>query len=272
MRPTAERVPKHGLIALAPGNVSIKVSAGPCCHSMKDLRLFTELILTHPSLPFEPTTMPGFWIDAPLPSPKLRIGVLFTDGVVDPHPPIQRALKETKLKLKAAGHEVVDFKLPFDSWAAAETTWALYFQTGAREILSLSAASGEPLIPQFQHNFEVFKTRELTVPELFKHNTQQAAFKAAFQVAWDEHEIDCIMCPCAPMVGVPHDFPVWWGYTTLWNLLDYPSIIMPVKDFKINAGDDPKDVLYKARDNAFDQRNWELCELTPRFPRSRFDS
>ena len=218
MRPTAERVPRQNMIAVAPGNVSIKVSAGPNCHSMEDLRLFTELILTHPTLPYEPTTMPGFWIETPPPSHKLRIGLLSTDGVVDPHPPIRRAMAETVSKLQAAGHEVVEFVPPFDLWEAALTTWALYFQTGAKEHLALLEAGGEPAIPQFDYNFKVFKTKELTVPELLKHNTQQAAYKSAFQQAWDTHQIDCILSPCAPMAGVPNDFPVWWGYTTIWNL------------------------------------------------------
>ena len=52
-----------------------------------------------------------------------------------------------------------------------------------------------------------------------------------------------------------------WGYTTLWNLLDYPSIIMPLKDFSIGPADDPKNSSYQPRDNAFDRKNWELCEL-----------
>lgn len=260
MRPTAERIPRAGLITPAPGNTSIKVSAGPNCHSMEDLKLFTKLILTHPTLPYEPTTVPGWWNEATTP-PKLRIGLLSTDGIVDPHPPVKRAMNETKSKLQAAGHEIIDFILPFDAWQVALTTWALYFQTGAKEVLALARSAGEPLIPQFQYNFDVFKTRELTVPELFKHNTDQSAYKAAFQQAWDLAQMDCILCPSAPMAGSPHDFPIWWGYTTLWNILDYPSIITPIKDFKINAVDDPKDVSYQPRDNAYDRKNWEICEF-----------
>ena len=263
MRPTAERVPKQGMIPVAPGNVSIKISAGPCCHSMEDLKLFTKLVLTHPTLPHESTTMPGFWNDVPTAASKLRIGILSTDGMVDPHPPIQRAMRETASKLKAAGHEIVEFSPPFDVWEATLTTWALYFQTGAKEHQEILAAAGEPPISQFAHNFEVFKTKELTVPELLRHNTRQAGYKAAFQEAWDVQQMDCIICPCAPMAGVPHDFPVWWGYTTLWNMLDYPSIILPMKDFKINAVDDPKDMSYKPRDNPFDRRSWELCQSKP---------
>ncbi len=123
MRPTAERVPRNGMIAVAPGNTSIKVSAGPNCHNMADLKLFTKLILTHPTLPFEPTTVPGSWTEISPVSRKLRIGILSSDGVVDPHPPVKRALRETVTKFERAGHEVLEFVLPFDAWEAALTTW-----------------------------------------------------------------------------------------------------------------------------------------------------
>lgn len=107
MRPTSDRVPKLGVQSTAPGQLSIKVSVGPNCHSMADLKLLTKLILTHPTLPYEPTCIPGSWVDVPLPAAteRLKIGVMSTDGVVDPHPPIQRALEETAEKLRAAGHE-----------------------------------------------------------------------------------------------------------------------------------------------------------------------
>jgi amidase len=269
MRPTAERIPKLGMLTAIPGNVSIKVSAGPCVHSMEDLKLFVELILSHPTLPYEPTCSIPFWNYEPLPkSRKLRIGVMHTDGIVDPHPPIQRAIRESTAKLLTAGHQVVPFTPPFDLWEAAQTTWALYFQTGAKEMKAVLAQAGEPPIKQFQYNLDVFKIRELTVPELLNHNKDQTAYKAAFQQAWDVAALDCILCPCAPAAGVPHDFCLWWGYTTLWNLLDYPSIIMPVMDFQLSAERDSKDMGYRPRDNPYDRANWEICELY----RTRFDT
>lgn len=127
MRPTAARIPRHGLLAVAPGNTSIVVSAGPNCHSMEDLKLLTKQILLHPSLPYEPTTMPGSWTESSVPPRKLRIGIIATDGIVDPHPPVQRAIRETRAQLNAAGHEIFDFELPFDLWDAALTTWVEFY-------------------------------------------------------------------------------------------------------------------------------------------------
>lgn len=105
MRPSADRVPKIGVQSTAPGQVSIKVSVGPNCHSMADLQMLVKLVLTHPTLPYEPTCIPGSWIEIPQTEKKMKVGVMSTDGVVDPHPPILRAMKETSEKLRAAGHE-----------------------------------------------------------------------------------------------------------------------------------------------------------------------
>jgi amidase len=215
IRPSSERTPKTGARSAAPGNVSIKVSTGPACHSLADLKLLTKQILTHPTLPHEPSCMLPYWHE-PNPCPrKLKIGVLSTDGVVDPHPPIQRAMRETCAKLLEAGHFVSAFQPPIDLWKAAQTTWALYFQTGAKELVALLRQTGEPPIRQFQHNFDAFGIKELTVPELFQRNVEQARFKAAFQQAWDAAELDCIICPCAPGAGFPHDFPIWWYESVL---------------------------------------------------------
>lgn len=43
------------------------------------------------------------------PKQKLKIAVVWNDGVVLPTPPVVRALKETVEKLKSAGHELVDW-------------------------------------------------------------------------------------------------------------------------------------------------------------------
>lgn len=39
----------------------------------------------------------------------LVIAVMRDDGVVKPHPPISRVLEEVAMKLKLAGHEIIDW-------------------------------------------------------------------------------------------------------------------------------------------------------------------
>lgn len=267
MRPSSDRVPRTGLVSQKLGQISIKASCGPIAHSMDDLRLLTKLILTHPSLPYEPSCVAPFWHETP-PKAKMTIGIMVTDGVVDPHPPVARALREVAAKLSNAGHEVISFQSPIDLWEAALTTWILYFQNGAAETKAALALTGEPMIAQFKHYLEVFQVREHTAAEISHCHIQLAAYKKAFVEAWNataqvtrtRQAMDCIIAPSAPLAGSPHDFPLWWGYTTIWNLLDYPSTILPVKDFKVDPTKDAKIAGYQPRANPFDKPNWEICE------------
>ncbi|TVY34494.1 Acetamidase [Lachnellula subtilissima] len=104
IRPSSERIPKGGMQSTAPGQLSIKVSCGPACHSMADLKMFTKVINGHPLAEYDGSFIPIPWREVQKPT-KLTIGILEFDGVCMPHPPILRAIRETAAKLKAAGHE-----------------------------------------------------------------------------------------------------------------------------------------------------------------------
>ncbi|KAJ9628213.1 hypothetical protein H2204_009473 [Knufia peltigerae] len=271
MRPTSERTAKRGMGTAAPGQISIKVSCGPNCHSMSDLKLVTEILLTHHGLPFETTAVPMPWrkqIRAQQ-GDKLCFGLMTTDDCVTPHPPIARALQETAAKLRSAGHEVIEFKPPFDCWEIAHATWQLWFQTGAKETIDLVESSGEPIYSTFQWYLDFFKIKPLTVPELFKLNTKLAECRYSFTRAWHEtsertgtsRPIDALIAPCAPSASFPHGHTVWWGYFSLWNLLDYPSVVMPMKKMRVDPIKDAKgDINYTPKDNVFDKMNWEMYD------------
>ncbi|EXJ88508.1 hypothetical protein A1O1_05438 [Capronia coronata CBS 617.96] len=288
IRPTADRILKTGMLSAAPGQTSIKVSCGPTCHSVSDLKLVTKLLFDYEEyIGFESSAVPIPWREVQQPKSKLVFGVMRTDGVVKPQPIILRAIDETVEKLKAAGHEVMEIEPPLDLWEAAQVTWKLYFQTGGKEIKALVGSTGEPLEKTFEWYLKTFGIKELTVPELFEAsgiiepslvqyqltvgaqtNLKQAAIKRQFAQLWASTKdstgtgrpIDALICPCAPSASVPHDFPIWWGYFSIWNLLDYPSTIIPLKDFRISPEKDPKDTTYKPTDNPFDRMNYEIYD------------
>ncbi|UNI18404.1 Amidase [Purpureocillium takamizusanense] len=269
IRPTSERIPRSGLLTVVYGQISIKVSCGPTCHSMGDVKLVTKLLLTHRDyIGVDPTAAPVAWQDKVEVQDSLVFGVLRTDGCVTPQPPVARALDELVKSVKAAGHRVVEIEPPFDLWEASQVTWKLYFQTGAKEVREIIASSGEPVLPNFTWYLNTFNIKALTVPELFQLNVTQAAYKVQFAQAWANTKaitgsgrpIDGLLCPCAPSAGFSHDFPVWWGYYSIWNLLDYPSVIMPLKGFRIDPILDVKDGNYIPKENVFDKMNWEAYD------------
>lgn len=127
--------------------------------------------------------------------------------------------------------------------------------------------AGEPANKTFLSYLKVFNIKELTVPELFQANTAQIKFKLQFRSLWNatasqtttSRPMDALICPAGPAASIPHDFRIWWGYFSIFNLLDYPSIILPIKDLKIDTEKDAKDMKYQPRDNPFDRNNWEIC-------------
>ena len=40
--------------------------------------------------------------------------------------------------------------------------------------------------------------------------------------------VDVILCPAGSGVALPIGCSRYWGYTSQWNLLDYPALVFPV--------------------------------------------
>ncbi|OBS23112.1 hypothetical protein FPOA_03671 [Fusarium poae] len=267
IRPTSDRIPKGGMENINNGQLSIKLSCGPICHSMEDLEAFTKIINAHPSNQHDPTSVPVPWRTLKPVEGKLAIGLMKWDKVVMPHPPVLRALDHTKRALENAGHQVIEFDVPFDCWDAIQTTFDTYYQSGHSGTLSALESTGEPLIPAFENLIKVFGSKEISAAESQQLNVKARSFRESFRNAWDDtalhtttgRPVDALICPSAPAVGYPHDFNVYWGYTSLFNLLDYPSVILPVSGFKVNAQDDPVNSDYKPLEtNPYDKPNHEL--------------
>lgn len=81
---------------------------GPMARSLEDILLFSKTIVGAEPWLVDPKVLPIPW--RPVENKKkLKIAVLWNDGITVPTPPVMRALKETVEKLRRAGHEVVDW-------------------------------------------------------------------------------------------------------------------------------------------------------------------
>ncbi|KAL4950656.1 amidase [Aspergillus filifer] len=257
IRPTADRVPKRGMKSVESGQLNIRVSCGPVAHSLADVKLLTRVLIDWPQTRYDPTCIPVRWREVNVTDKKLLFGLWEFDGVVMPHPPICRAMRETAERLQAAGHEVIKFKMPFDCWEASRVYMDTYYQCGKQDCLDLVNKAGEPIMPAYKKMLETWKLIQA-----------QSKYKEALADSWDAtrtqtstgRPIDGLICPASPMAGYPHDFLPWWGYTTLFNLVDYPSTILPLKDFKISETHDRKDTAYKVQDNQFDRECQEIYD------------
>lgn len=66
--------------------------------------------------------------------------------------------------------------------------------------------------------------------------------KAWSDTAKSGKEVDVIICPPSFGAATPHEHSRYWGYTSHWNLVDYPAAVFPVT--KVDPILDPKDVDY----------------------------
>lgn len=65
-----------------------------------------------------------------------------------------------------------------------------------------------------------------------------------------------LLCPVGPSVAPKHDTARYWGYTAIFNCLDWPAIAFPT-GYTVSVDEHPVDKSYKPHGNEFDNYNWE---------------
>ena len=250
--------------------------AGPLSTSLGGIKLFMKTIIAAKPWLLEPSLLPFPWKEEETYFPsdkKLKIAILWDDGVVKPHPPVTRALNEVSTKLKSLPNvEVIDWK-PYKHDEAWTIISSLYFCDGAAEEREAIDASGEPWRPLSNHIIKDNENcKEHSIKDLWFWQRKRDSYRAEYSNLWNSTAtgktsdgaladmVDVILCPAGPGAAPLLDTAKWWGYTSQWNLLDYPALVFPVS--KVDPQVDVADDSYQPR-NAKDEYNWKLCECLP---------
>jgi amidase len=223
------RIPHSGLSGLHSGMENIIGCVGPMANSLADLRLFCKVALEAQPWDFEPSLIDLPWrnVQAEALPKKLRIGVLWHDDEVTPHPPIQRALKETVHKLRAAGHEIVNWDPRLH---ASLLQWInkAYFLDGAEEYKNTLLQESDPAVPIIQWLLDSTMPTRHTVEQTWRSNALRDHLRTQFSLQWREANIDALLCPVNASVASSHDESKYWGYTAVFNATDLPGVVFPV--------------------------------------------
>ncbi|KAF2157570.1 amidase signature enzyme [Myriangium duriaei CBS 260.36] len=118
IRCSTGRWPKAGVDTAMPGQEGIPSVFSPMARTFYDLLYFTRAVIQCKPWKYDHTVHPIPWRDdvySNVASRKLRIGVLRTDGVIDPSPACARALQTTVSALQAQGHEIVELQPPAEA-------------------------------------------------------------------------------------------------------------------------------------------------------------
>lgn len=271
IRPTSYRLPLDGCAATMTGQEHIVAVIGPLSTSLEGLKRFMSAIISQKPWLKGPMLLPFAWRDEishitqPDGSKRLKIAVLWHDGVVQPHPPIKRAMRDVCEKLRAIKEiDVVDWK-PYKHDLAWDIISSLYFADGAQDEKRAIDASGEPWRPLSKFIIEEQPcVKELNIPELWQWTEKRDTYRKDYAKLWNETAtgcalegiVDAILCPVGPGAAPPLNHAKYWGYTSQWNLLDYPALIFPVTT--VDQDKDPAEDFFSALSDK-DQWNHELC-------------
>ncbi|KAL8748056.1 MAG: hypothetical protein Q9190_000141 [Brigantiaea leucoxantha] len=247
-KPTAFRIPTAGWSSTAPSADTIPSVIGPLSTSIAGISLFMRTIIAARPWLIEPSLIPLPW--SPMQISKnqdLKIGVMWHDGVVTPHPPITRALKMLVDRLKHLPNiEVVEFPayLHDEAWAILSS---LYFTDGGKSNLATIATSGEPILPLTELIIQSNPcVRKLTMQQLGYWEEEREEYRTEYAKVWNgtgthrevldddngseepRRTMDVLLCAASPGVAPRHNTSKYWSYTAQWNLLDFPAVVFPV--------------------------------------------
>lgn len=242
-RPTSLRVPVHGLADLLMAHEQILTVLGPLSTSLDGMNLFMRTLLNAKPWLREPSIIPfpwrerEDWLDkTPSGARKLKIGVLRDDGIVKPHPPVLRAIRELEDKLRSVdGIELVEWK-PHRHDYAWTIISTLYFPDNGDEEREAIAASGEPWLPLSRWIvLDNPNVRQLSMAEVWHWTAERERYRADYAKLWtrmggSDDPVDVILCPVGPGAAPPLETAKYWSYTSQWNLLDYPAAVFPVRN------------------------------------------
>jgi hypothetical protein len=152
-------------------------------------------------------------------------------------PPVTKLLNMHLWHIKRVGISLWVFSSSTDAPTHTLYQVKLYFLDGGAEYYATMAESGEPPIPSFSWIIRHTGGRApYTITEMFKLNAEREKFRARAHAHWNTtadqtkcgRPVDVILTPVAPTLAAPHDSVRWWGYSSYWNLLDYPAVVFPL--------------------------------------------
>lgn len=257
LRPSTERFPSMGGSTSAPGQDGIPSVTGPMCRSLDDLSFFMKTIVDMKPWEYDFSCIPLPWREIELPR-KLKFGVMWSDGIVDPSPACRRALQMTVDAVKKQGHEFVDFVIPdalyghnigaqcICSDGLEQCSGGRFF--GERNDKGVDRALWYGRLPRFvkriyawfvEHVWgdKVWATvlrdfNHYTIGEHRQHIARKYQWRQKVFEAWKDSGIDFLLTVPHSTPAFPHhtfyDSFTGLDYTFFFNILDYSAGVLPV--------------------------------------------
>ncbi|ORY10927.1 amidase signature domain-containing protein [Clohesyomyces aquaticus] len=248
IRPSTGRMPYEGMANSMDGQNTILSVVGPLATSVPSLRLVMKALLAQKPWLHDPLVHEIPWrheeerqilehtgaIGDASKIGKLSFGVLRSDGIVNPLPPVCRAVDTVVKALEALGHEAIPWEPPSHKTLLDEgiKTW---FFDGGTDLKSAFALSGEPMAEQISF-YSSPSLKEFTASQIAATNVRLREIKKEYMEYWNStaektstgRPVDALIAPLAPFPAARPKMYSYYGYSTFVNVLDYTSVVVPV--------------------------------------------
>lgn len=222
LRPSFGRFPTLRCRSGMPGQEAVQSVNGPLTQTLADLEFYSKTVVDAGPWRFDPRCLPIPWRSVALPQ-KLKIAVMYDDGMALPTPPVTRALKHAVARLESAGHEIMTWSSK-DQAEGQKLLNRMFVADGGKAIKRELDRTGEPMRPEMMM-YEVAK--ELSAFEYWQLHVDRQAFQKKYLDRWLGEGIDAILCPTTPYSSVENGKFEHVGYTGVFNVLDYSCISFP---------------------------------------------
>ncbi|POS79260.1 amidase [Diaporthe helianthi] len=266
-KPTAGRVPSEWAIGAEDGEGGgARCVVGPLARSADGLQAWMKAVLDEKA-DMSPASAP--WRSVPELG-SFTVGVMWDDGIVKPHPPVRRALRTAVDKIRAAGVQVVEW-VPHDRARGYAMLAPLCFPDGGKRYLDEFDKSGERPVTSVVQALDD-QTKEscgVSVAGLEDPQTlaqERESYQREHDALMAERGVDFILGPAYVGAGALHDDAKYPLYTSIWNILDLPSVVVP-SGLRSDKVVDVKDETYVPKSN-IDKETWGAYdpESVDRFP------
>jgi amidase len=264
IKPSAQRIPyvgQEGGTRPGASKIGLPASAGPIARSLRDCELFLQTISNMKPWERDPAVSYGMWDEQGAIQEKPLIGVIRTDGLITPLPPIAKVVDEMVQKLRQSGQEV--FEIDAAAFKKCQSLANAFFGIdGGNYMFDLLEETSEPLINWLSTRLK--RKPPTTLPNLVDIHVKKIALETEMLKIWRDPKtgrtVDAIICPVAPHPTPPIDRWNGASYTSSFVLLDYPAATLPVREFK--ESDLEGEIPAGEPLGSWDKVNRELCKFS----------
>ncbi|KAI0305276.1 amidase signature enzyme [Multifurca ochricompacta] len=256
VKSSMHRFLKAGNASALVGQEGIPAVYSPMTRTLEDLETFWRAVVSMKPWEYDPSCVPIPWRTINLPE-RMKFGILWDDGVVEPSPACKRALQTVTSLLEKQGHKVIAIAppSPLKALQIGSQLMANAFITGSSHIRWFE--SNDPgvatglfalKLPQIFMKLYAWFYRYLlrdsvyatlvegwhlkNGQEFYALVGQREDYRMQWFEYWQKEKLDFVLTVPNALPAMKHrDSRRQWkscGYTFLFNILDYSAGVMPI--------------------------------------------